>query len=265
MITFRVNYRQLERDVTLYHEWDIEDKNDIIDFNAERGKVYTYRETRDKFFKFTDGSDLYVKIKSATFKAIVTEIGVVKIRDYCSFCIIRYPYTNYSGVRSPEEHPLSRPYRRSEHLICGNFISRGKTISKMTPRIVKMLRDKLKEMSESRNIDADWFIDKIMAEANNPKSRGAERLEAIRMLGRMQGVELDKGSVPAINMSNPLFNFNTPSIQDRRRNMLDESKEIHIDLKKIGIVDTNEQLLEAEIAPDTNYDKRIKILKGHVK
>ena len=42
-------------------------------------------------------------------------------------------------------------------------------------------------------------------------------------------------------------------------------RSIRIDLKKIGIVDTNEQLLEAEIAPDTNYDKRIKILKGHVK
>lgn len=266
MIVFRVRYRQLERDVTLYHEWDIEDKNDIIDPRNSM-KMLTYRDVRNKFFKLTDGSELYVKILNKTFKAITTEIGIIKILDYCSFCIIRYPYSNYTGVRSPEEHPLARPYRRTEHLMCGQYISQGKAISKkkITPRIKKMLKDKLKEIAENKGIDAEWIIDRVVSEADNPKNKGAERLEALKMLGRMQGVELDKGAVPAVQMNQPLFNFTSNNIQEQRRNQLDESKEIKLDLKKLGLAGVPADILDADIAPDTGSEKRIKTLRGHVK
>ena len=68
-----------------------------------------------------------------------------------------------------------------------------------------------------KQINEEWIIDKLKKEAENPRNRGADRLTAITMLGRIGGIEMgvattNKSKSPAL-----FAQFNNYTIQDKRR------------------------------------------------
>ena len=213
MITLEVKYKNQATTVNLYNEWDI-DKEDVID-----KKIITKQSQRGKYVLYDDGWGLYGRVKGATINAYVTESGIIKRKDYCSFSRVQYPYTNYSGSRSYDEHPLSRPFRRVEYLQAGSFIKTNNRV-KLTPRIKMLVKDKIEDMLGKFNVDAEFIISKLVREADHMRGRGTDRIEAIKCLARLQGVELEKQTRAADTGPTPLFmQFNTLSIQDQRRQL----------------------------------------------
>lgn len=245
MIVYEVKYKKKTAQVRLYNRWDVDDE-EVVD-----PLEITDQCQRDKYVAYTDGFDVFAKIKGRTVMAFATETGVVKRKDYCRFSRIQYPYTNYSGARSYDEHPLSRPYRRAEYLACGNFIKRNIKI-KMTPRIRKMTKDKLIGLLDDKNIDADWIVTRLIREADHMRGRGADRLEAIKILARIKGQELEKPTGTQTVMHQPLFQqFNQANtIQDqRRKGYLESRKEIAENIDGLGLPTLDDVSIE-EIAED---------------
>lgn len=212
MITLKLKYRKKEKEVTLRHRNEI-DEGDILE---DTGEQYSFAFVRDKWIRFEDGSELYTKVRSVTRKAFITEAGVYKRGDYYSPSRIQYPFTNYSGARRYDEHKLSRPYRRKEYLLAGQFIKTNNKVS-LTPRMRMIVKDRLNEIAEDHGIDADWIIGKLKKEAENMRSRGADRIEAIKLLARTRGAELER-QTHQVTMNQPLFQqINGGTIQEQRR------------------------------------------------
>jgi hypothetical protein len=78
-----------------------------------------------------------------------------------------------------------------------------------------LLVDKLQDASKGKNIDEEWIVDRLYKEAVNSKSRGMERLEAIKILARINGVETERHDPKFVSAN---VNFNQFTIQDQRRN-----------------------------------------------
>ena len=51
-------------------------------------------------------------------------------------------------------------------------------------------QEKLQEQCERYKIDDKWVISRLYEEARNDKNKGFERLEAIKILARIMGVEI---------------------------------------------------------------------------
>lgn len=246
MITLEVKYRNLTSIVNLYNEWDVLDE-DIVD-----KKIITKDRQRGKYVLYDDGWNTYGKIKGATINAYVTETGIIKRKDYCSFCRIQYPYTNYSGAKSYDEHPLSRPFRRQEYLIAGKFVKTNQRVQ-LTPRIRMLVKERLDEMLDKYNVDADFIISKLVREADNMRGRGTDRIEAIKILARIHGVELEKQAARGDNGPAPLFmQFNTLNIQDQRR-QVPTSSELEKNIIDMGLPTLTESQAVEMLAEGKNY------------
>lgn len=211
MITLEVKYKNQMTTVNLYNEWDVREE-DVVD-----KKLIKKESQRGKYVEYDDGWNTYGKIKGATINAYVTETGIVKRKDYCSFCRVQYPYTNYSGARSYDEHPFSRPFRRQEYLEAGKFVKTNQKVH-LTPRIKMIIKDRIEEMLGNYKVDADFIVSKLVREADNMRGRGTDRIEAIKILARMSGVELEKQAKSDNGGMAPLFfQMNNFTIQEQRR------------------------------------------------
>jgi len=228
MIKLEVKYKNRVRTLTLYHKWDI-NEDDII--QRQEGLDL---ENKGKYLELECGYGLYTKIKSITYNAYVTEIGVIKKKDYRTVTRVQYPNTNYSGSLSYEEHPISRRYRRQEYLVAGKFIKTNHKVS-LTPRIRMLIKDKLVESMRAKGVTEDYIIDKLLREVDNMRGRGADRLQALSMLARTAGVELEKQATARVEVNQPLFQqFNMGTIQDKRRE-ISTSKELREEIDAVGL------------------------------
>lgn len=227
MITLEVKYKTTTKTVRLFNKWDVTDE-DIVPRD-----VISEDRQKDKFVLYDDGWETYGRIKGRTTKAYVTETGIIKRFDYCSFARIQYPYTNYSGARCYDEHPVCRPYRRQEYLIAGKFIKTNHKVS-LTPRIRMLIKDKMVESLHAKGITEEFIVDKLLREIDNMRGRGADRLTALAMLSRTAGIELEKQTTGKVEMNNPLFQqFNMGTIQDQRRS-IPARKELCEEIQGVG-------------------------------
>lgn len=227
MITLEVKYRTTVKTVRLFNSWDVTDE-DIVPRD-----IITMERQKDKYVLYDDGFDTYGRVKGRTTKAYVTETGIIKRFDYCSFVRIQYPYTNYSGAKCYDEHPVCRPYRRMEYLAAGTFIKTNKKVN-LTPRIRMLIKDKMVESLHSKGITEEFIVDKLLREIDNMRGRGADRLTALAMLSRTAGIELEKQTAGKVEMNQPLFQqFNMGTIQDQRRN-IPNKKELGEEVQGIG-------------------------------
>jgi len=256
MITLEVKYRTTTKTVRLFNSWDVTDE-DIVPRD-----IITMDRQKDKYVLYDDGFDTYGRIKGRTTKAYVTETGIIKRFDYCSFVRIQYPYTNYSGAKCYDEHPICRPYRRMEYLAAGTFIKTNKKVS-LTPRIRMLIKDKMVESLRSKGITEEFIVDKLLREIDNMRGRGADRLTALAMLSRTAGIELEKQTASKVEMNQPLFQqFNMGTIQDQRRNVA-TSKELKEEIQAVGYntftQDEAVDFVTSDGEPTKRYIKNIKL------
>ncbi|MFA7030359.1 MAG: hypothetical protein WC179_08800 [Candidatus Cloacimonadaceae bacterium] len=255
MIELEVKYKNNKATVRQFNEWDIENKEDIVD-----PLIIKVESQKDKYVLLNDGWGLYARILSKTTKSFVTETGVVKRGDYCRFSRVQYPYTNYSGAKSYDEHKLSRPYRRQEYLVAGKFLKTNHKIT-LTPRIKMCIQERIQRTLSDRGIDVEWVTDRLIREADLMKNRGADRIEAVKLLSRLSGVELEKQTGPTITMNQPLFQqFNAGTIQNQRR-QIPSKKELNQQIELAGtrnnskVIDTDFEVVSGERRTSMNPKK----------
>ena len=263
MIEIEVAYRKTQKTVTVYNEWDVSDN--VIDCNEP--DRFNIKEYRDKLVKYNDGWNLYAKIRGGTQNALITGMGILKKADYCQFSRIQYPFTNYSGSHSYDEHKLSRPYRAIETLTAGKFIKQTSKV-KLTPRIRTIVKDKLNDIAVQYGIDSDWIVTRLIREADNMRGRGADRIEAIKLLARTRGVELEKQNTNQVVMNQPLFQQFNGNIQDERRRTIESRNELIELTEATGISTLDEERLVEEFSerpPITSPKEVMKEYKEQIK
>jgi len=242
MIVFETNYNGKTKEVTLYHSWDVKDEDIVHDPD-----VFAKGSQKDKYLQFFDGyNNTFTKITSSAIYSFITGVGVFKRRQYFDLVRIQFPYTNYSGAKCYHEHQLSRPYRKAEYNAAGLFLKKDAKVG-LTPRIKMIIKEKLVDMGIQLGIDPEWIVSRLIREADNMRGRGADRIEAVKVLSRMMGMELEKATYnPAVHLNNPLFaQFNQGTIQDQRRNSVEqiESRATLMNiLDEIGFADGDEEV-----------------------
>ncbi|HPK40434.1 MAG TPA: hypothetical protein PKZ69_02335 [Candidatus Cloacimonadota bacterium] len=232
MIKLNVTYKNQTKEVTLYNEWDIK-QDEVVDRD-----FITMDDQKGKYLLYDDGWNLYTRINGKTIKAFSVGTGLVKRYDYTSFSRIHLPHTNYSGARSYDEHPICRPYRRAEYLAAGTFLKTNRRV-KLTPRIRFLIKEKMVEALKKRGITEEFIVDRLIREVDNMRGRGADRLEALAMLSRTAGIELERSAMPQTTMNQPLFqqfNISGGTIQDQRRKIPTRNELIE-EKKFLNVVD----------------------------
>lgn len=211
MMIVEVPYRGISHQIVVYDLWDVK-KEDIV------LPQYVLSEDAGKYVLHTDGSNTLSKIHHKRGEYFNTTSGVFSIRDYLSLCRPRIKMSAYSGLLFFDEHiKLRRPNLRERQLaedFVENRFPRNRTLPKRCRLIVL---NKLQEKMDAMGIDESYIIEKLKKEADNVRNRGADRLEAIKILARIGGVEVG-GLNTAQNKPPALFaQFNINTIQDQRR------------------------------------------------
>jgi hypothetical protein len=203
MIEIEVRYKQRVKILTVYNEWDIDEK-EIVGVEATKADA-------GKYFKFDDGSGWYSKIVGVTPLAIRTEICIVRKDDYVHQAKVQYPQTSYSGAFKTEEHELVRPFNKPERR-CVYRLMHDQPIKYLTKRIKMLTLKGLQAKLEDKGIDEEFIINLLI----NSASKGNEKVKSISILARIGGIELEPNNTP--NHPKALFVQNNLTIQDQRRN-----------------------------------------------
>lgn len=212
MIIVEVPYRGISQEIVLYDIWDVK-KEDIV------LPPYVLSEDAGKYVLHTDGTNTLSKIHHKRGEYFNTTSGLFNRKDYLCLCRPRVRMSAYSGLLFFDEHiKLRRPNLRERQLaddFIENKFPRNRTLPKRCRLIVLT---KLQEKMVSMGIDENYIVEKLKKEVDNTHNRGADRLEAIKILARIGGVEVG-GLNTAQNKPPALFaQFNFNTIQDQRRN-----------------------------------------------
>jgi len=233
MINIEVKYRNGLRIAQVYNKWDIPHESSIV-----YAKDAT-SEDAGKLLAFDDGSEWFTRILRVDGSRIFTDCGVFNKTDIVTCSRIKYSMSTYDGANYHDHHPIFRGYTNAEMERSTKYIS-GNRI-KLTKREQMLTAQQLADAAtENFGIDADWLLKRIIQVADNTKTRGADRLEAIKILSRIAGAEI---GTPIVGKNNiPLFgNLTVLSIQDKRRS---ENQVVHTTAEITDVV--NEVLNSTE-------------------
>ena len=122
----------------------------------------------------------------------------------------------YSGLLLTTNTSLRRPNLKERQTAVA-FLAKKLPSNKRSSKSILLVLQRLQEHMNKKQINEEWIIDKLKKEAENSRNRGADRLTAITMLGRIGGIEMgvattNKRKAPAL-----FAQFNNYTIQDQRR------------------------------------------------
>jgi len=218
MVFIEVRYKTKIRTQILYNLWDVPPEMIRLSREVRRKDIGCY-------LLFTDGSDWLTRILAVTPKSVITEVGLVKKDDYVTLSTIKCIGTGYSGCQLRDEHLLVRKPTRNEASHVTMFLT-NRPHKPLTPREILLALSKMQDKMTLHGINEEWIVNHLIEEADRERNRGVERLEAIKILARIGGQEIDKPAMNALPQGKtPLFlQFNNYeadkplTIQDKRRN-----------------------------------------------
>lgn len=136
-----VVYQIENKKVTFYNAWDLDPDIPIVKIKScTLGDV-------GKYVMFTDGSELFTKILTVSGYTIGTEVGLLRREDVVHCAIPKGRWSNYSGVKPTNEHPMVRPYTNNEKSIATR-VMRDKEDLYITPRVKMLIAERLQEAAE---------------------------------------------------------------------------------------------------------------------
>lgn len=179
-----------------------------------------------KYLEFDDGSEWYTRITAVSGDAVRTEVGVFNKNDIVCVARLKVPGSQYSGLYRSDQHPLVfRPERKELERV--RAFMRGEFKGKLSRRELMITHEELKGELEVNGIDPNWIITKLKAEVNNARNRGFERIEAVKILARIGGVEIGENKCLAPKQQQPLFaSFNVVTVQQQRRLEIEEQRKL---------------------------------------
>lgn len=209
MTTLEIRYRDAKYQIIVLNKWD------ISGYETVKCKDVVYGDV-GKLLEFDDGSEWYTPIVAISGYAVRTEAGLFNKRDIVCVSRIKAPGTQYSGLYLYDQHPLVFPATRKESERVSAFLA-GEFHGKLSRRELMITTERLQEQCREHGLDENWIVNRLVREADDMRNKGFERLEAVKILARVMGVEIG-GQVLGPQRSQPLFgNVNYFSIQDRRR------------------------------------------------
>lgn len=174
-----------------------------------------------KYYHFKDGSDWCAKILAVRDSYFRTEIGLHRKDDLVIQSTVYFPGTNYAGCFNSELSFRINPPSRHERTQLREIFKNNKYPKVVTDRLRRMIIDKLREALNESGVDEKWITDRLMAEADNMKNRGSERISAIQIIARIHGIETEKMDNKGYIQNNTQVNFTgQKTIQDMRREEL---------------------------------------------
>ncbi len=208
MLKIAVPYLNLTHLITVYHRSDLTDEqiSQPEPTHADVGKYYGY----------PDGSGWYAKIILVRPSYFRTVLGICRRGDIVIQSKVYFTGTSYCGcLRSDTSFQLKRPTLR-ERKVVGDILKLGKYPRAIDNRVRSMLLERLREKCEELNIDEDFIIRRLHKESTNDKNRGMERIEAVKILARINGIETERQDQRFIQNNNYL-GVQQFTIQDQRR------------------------------------------------
>lgn len=217
MMYLSVEYRGKHEQVILYDLWDLAEDEEYV-----TPTEFRYPGDVGKFILYSDGSNMLSKYIHDRGDYIRGSGGLVHKWEYVSICRAKIAWAGYSGLYYAHEHiALRRPNERERRVAEGLLKNKHNPKDFVTKRVAMLVLKELQKHLFEKDITEEWIIKQLKEEATKPKNRGADRLEAIKMLARIGGVEIG-GIGQAPRGQTPLFQqFNIQTIQDQRREEID--------------------------------------------
>lgn len=205
--------------IVLLNEWDFEDgRYEKATYSADKSNI-------GKWFPYDDGSGWYSKVirVNPDYDSVRTEAGVIRLEDYIRQCKIMGYHVNYSGVFRGNEHPLIRPYNSVERIIAGQIAKgNGDKYKYKTPRMYMIALEKLQAELDHKGVNEDFVTTRLLREVDNMRGTIKDRLEVLKTMCRMMGIEMEKQEQKQLP-AQPLFgNIGTLTIQQARRQISDK-------------------------------------------
>lgn len=211
MMIVEILYRGIPQQCVLYDIWDIPEEQIVLPHTV-------LTEDVGKYALYTDGSRMLAKIVHKRGIYFNTLCGLFHKYDYVHICRPKPRMSAYSGLLFHHEHVKLRRPNLKERQTAEAFLAKKLPSNKrLSKRCILLVLQLLQEHMNKKQINEEWIIDKLKKEAENPRNRGADRLIAITMLGRIGGIEMgvattNKSKSPAL-----FAQFNNYTIQDKRR------------------------------------------------
>jgi len=188
MVEFKFNTAKSTYTATFYHEWEVK-PDQVVSWEHAGKKDY------GKYLKFDDGSNLYVMLRNATAKVVVTSGGMYRRYDLVHCPIPMNACTSPFGLNTQDIHPNVKPYTQGEHMAANQLIETGTTEYKVTRRIRMLTQEKIREAMEDLNVD-EVELAKALAGSIRPDSkywaRGRNMQFALTQIMRLNGYDINK-------------------------------------------------------------------------
>ena len=151
------------REVILYDECDV-DKSCVIEFrNVTIGD-------EGKFVRFDDGSELHTIVIRVTPRVVYTECGMFRRADVVHSCCPKRAIMSLYELDDDEIHPAVKPYSMKEKKIVDRFLAGEGRMIYVTPRLKMLTLERLKERAESKGMDENEILDRVISVAKNERS-----------------------------------------------------------------------------------------------
>ena len=169
-----------------------------------------------KYYGFKDGSGWYARVILVRPGYFRTTIGIHRRADIVIQTKVHFPKCCYAGCSNYDSSFTLRKASASERKQVAQIIAKNTFPERTTNRVRMMLIDKLQEECANLGIDEGWVIKHLYDEATRDKNRGIERIEAIKILARLNSIETERQD-PRFVTNNNFLGVQQLNIQDQRR------------------------------------------------
>ena len=208
MLKIAVHYLDLTHLITIYHRQDLSDEQIASDQPTH--------EDLGKYYGFKDGSQWYAKVIMVRPKYFRTTIGLHRRADIVIQSKIYFTNSCYCGCLQQDTSFKIRRPSQSERKQLADIFKYNKFPRVVTGRVRAMLLDKLQDECRKLNIDESFIIERLHDEATNAKNRGIERIEAVKILARLNSIETERQDQRFVTNNN-FLGIQQMNIQDQRR------------------------------------------------
>jgi len=204
-----VQYLSRTTVLKIYHRNDLRDDqiSDPIPTSKDIGKYYHYQ----------DGSNWCAQIIAVRPAYFRTILGICRRADIVIQSKINYPGTNYCGCFKHDTSFHLQKATLLERKQVSDIIKLTKFPKIISDRVRVMLLSTIQEECKNKGIDETWVVDRLISEADNQKNRGIERIEAVKIIARLNGIEPERQDPRFVQNNNYLGVQNNLSLQDQRR------------------------------------------------
>lgn len=229
-----------------YNEWDVD------------GIVLPWRKViasdTNKFVKFTDGSNLYAKVLSASPTVVVTSAGIYRRFDIIHAAIPKDGQSLW-GIRKQDVHPAVYPFRKKEYEVAIAML-KNKTKGRARRRVRMLIQQILKKECVEQGFTKEKFVDRMIQEFNIREGRNFPTVAKFLGIVMFDMDITKKEELPAPSEEKPLMLKGGAELHDSP----EERKVISLkDLKnfmkvsKIKAEDIDEAQYLDEVTEDEEY------------